>query len=75
VTGRSGRSLWDFDLTETAVRVWVRQAERDAGSRRDSGLTSADRQELSALRREHRRRREEVAILKPATRFVAKQTR
>ena len=23
----------DFDLTETAVREWVKQAERDAGSR------------------------------------------
>jgi transposase-like protein len=27
----------DFDLTETAVREWVRQAERDAGTR-DDGL-------------------------------------
>jgi hypothetical protein len=28
-----GRVARDFDLTETAVREWVRQAERDAGTR------------------------------------------
>jgi transposase len=43
-----GRVARDFDLTETAVREWVRQAERDAGTRGDGGLTSAERQELSA---------------------------
>jgi len=65
----------DLDLTETAVREWVRQAERDAGSRRDGGLTSAERQELSALRRENRRLREDVEILKRATAFFVKETR
>jgi transposase len=63
------------DLTETAVRGWVRQAERDAGSRRDGGLTSAERQEVSALRRENRRLREDVEILKRATSFFATETR
>ena len=28
-----GQVAQDFDLTETAVREWVRQAERDAGTR------------------------------------------
>jgi transposase len=56
-----GRVARDFDLTETAVREWVRQAERDAGSG-DGGLTSAERQELSALRRENRRLREDVVL-------------
>jgi transposase len=77
--GRGDRSIGkvarDFDLTETAVREWVRQAERDAGSRRDGGLTSAERQELSALRRENRRLREDLEILKRATSFFAKETR
>src|SRR5512132_3052728 len=36
-----GQVARDFDLTETAVRAWVRQAERDAGSRGDGGLTAA----------------------------------
>jgi transposase-like protein len=34
-----GQVARDFDLTETAVREWVRQAERDAGARDDGGLT------------------------------------
>jgi transposase len=65
----------DFDLTETAVRPWVRQAERDADTRGDGGLTSQQRQELAVLRRENRRLREDVEILKRATAFFAKETR
>jgi transposase len=70
-----GRVARDFDLTETAVREWVRQAERDAGTRGDGGLTSAERQELSALRRENRRLQQDVEILKRATAFFVKETR
>ena len=66
-----GRVARDFDLTETAVREWVRQAGRDAGTRGDGGLTSAERQELSALRRENQRLRQDVEILKRATAFFA----
>jgi transposase len=44
-----GQVARDFDLTETAVREWVRQAERDAGIREDGGLTSAERKELAPL--------------------------
>ena len=64
----------DFDLTETAVREWVKQADLDAGTRSD-GLTSDERDELAALRRENRRLREDVDILKRATAFFAKETR
>jgi len=64
----------DFDLTETAVREWVRQAERDAGTRSD-GLTSSEKEELAALRRENRRLKEDVEILKRATAFFVKETR
>jgi transposase len=67
-----GQVARDFDLTETAVREWVRQAERDAGTRGDGGLTS---QELSALRRENQRLRQDVEILKRATAFFVKETR
>src|SRR6185312_11948830 len=66
-----GQVARDFDLTETAVREWVRQAERDAGTREDGGLTSAERRELAELRRENRRLREDVDILKRATAFFA----
>lgn len=68
-----GQVAKDFDLTETAVRAWVRQAEIDGGQR--DGLTTEERQELSALRRENRRLREDVEILKRATAFFAKETR
>ena len=63
----------DFDLTETAVRTWVQQAEIDAGQR--DGLSTEERRELSELRRENRRLREDVEILKRATAFFAKETR
>ena len=56
----------DFDLTETAVREWVKQADLDTGSRTDA-LTSTERDELAQLRRENRRLREDVDILKRAT--------
>jgi transposase len=67
----SGQVAKDFDLTDTAAREWVKQAERDAGTRGDGGLTSAERQELAELRRENRRLREDVVILKRATAFFA----
>ena len=69
-----GQIARDFDLTETAVREWLKQAERDAGTRTD-GLTTTEKDELAALRRENRRLREDVDILKRATAFFAKETR
>jgi transposase len=55
-----GQVAKSFDLTETTVREWVRQAEWDAGTRQDGGLTSNERDELAELRRENRRLREDV---------------
>jgi transposase len=69
-----GQVAKDFDLTETAVRDWVRQADIDEGTRSD-GLTTAEREELAALRRENRRLKEDVEILKRATAFFVKETR
>ena len=69
-----GQVARDFDLTETAVREWVKQADLDSGKRSD-GLTSDERAELAALRRENRRLREDVEVLKRATAFFAKETR
>lgn len=64
-----GEVARDFDLTETAVRDWVKQANVDAGAR--PGLTTEEREELSQLRRENRRLRVDVEILKRATAFFA----
>ena len=69
-----GQIAKDFDLTETAVREWLRQADRDAGTG-DGGLTTSEKDELAQLRRENRRLREDVDILKRATAFFAKETR
>jgi transposase len=69
-----GQVAKDFDLTETAVRAWVKQAELDAGDRED-GLTSTEKEELAQLRRQNRRLREDVEVLKRATAFFAKETR
>jgi transposase len=55
-----GQVAKDFDLTETAVREWVKQTERDEGTRQDGGLTSTERRELAELRWENRRLREDV---------------
>ena len=63
----------DLDLTEMAVREWVRQADVDEGRR--EGLTTAERDKLARLRRENARLRQDVEILKRATAFFAKETR
>ena len=64
----------DLDLTETAVREWVRQADVDA-SNGQGGLTTTERAELARLRQENRVLREERDILKRATAFFARETR
>jgi transposase len=72
-SGKSvGEVCRDLDLTETAVRRWVAQADVDAG-RRD-GLTTAEREELARLRRENRVLRDERDILKKAAALFAKET-
>ena len=68
-----GKVARDLGLTETAVRRWVAQAEVDDGQR--PGLTTAEREELSQLRRENRVLREERDILKRAMAFLARETR
>ena len=69
-----GQVVKDFDLSETAVRNWLKQAELDAGTRVD-GLTRDERAELAQLRRENRRLREDNDILKRATAFFAREIR
>lgn len=65
----------ELELTETAVRAWVRQAEVDAGRGPAGALTTEEREELSRLRRENQTLRMEKEILKKATAFFAKESK
>jgi len=69
-----GQIARDLDLTETALRAWIRQAEIDAGSGPPEALTTAEREELSRLRRENKRLLMEREILKKAAAFFAKES-
>jgi transposase-like protein len=70
----TGAVAREMGLTETAVREWVKQAERDDGTRTD-GLSSAERTEMAQLRKELREAREERDILKRAVAFFAREIR
>jgi transposase len=54
------------------LRVWLRQDETDGGTRNDR-LTTAEREELTALRREIRDLRRSNEILKAASVFFARE--
>jgi len=74
-SGRSpGQIARELDLTETAVRAWVKQAEVDAGGGSSGALTTSEREELAMLRRENKTLKMEREILKKATAFFAKET-
>jgi transposase len=74
---RSGRTpaelAKEFEPSSQVIRNWVRQADRDAGRRQD-GLTTGEREELTKLRRENRRLREEREILAKAAAWFARET-
>jgi transposase len=65
----------DLDLTETAVRRWVQQAEVDSGGGPAGALTTAEREELAQLRRRIKTLEMEREILKKATAFFAKESK
>src|SRR3989475_11797909 len=77
IVRESGKSVTavarELDLTETALRSWVRQGEIDAGRGPAGALTTEEREELGRLRRENRTLRMERDILKKATAFFAKE--
>ena len=54
----------DLDLTETALREWVKRAEIDASPSAIGALTTAEREELNRLRRDNKRLQMEREILK-----------
>ncbi len=74
---RSGRTPEDlsreFEPTAQSIWNWVRLAERDHGARKDSGVTSPEREELAKLRRENHRLRQERDILAKAAAWFARE--
>lgn len=65
----------DLDLTPSALSTWVQRARADRTKGKSGGLTSAEREELSRLRKENRELRLERDILKKAAAFFAKENR
>ena len=63
----------ELGLTPSAVMGWVKQATVDSGGGGSGALTTTEREELAALRKENRQLRQEREILKRATAFFAKE--
>ena len=61
----------DLGISDSCLRNWLRQADIDEG-RRD-GLTTMEREELVALRREARTLKMENEILKRAAAYFARE--
>jgi transposase len=60
----------EFGPTAWTISLWVKQDTRDQG-KGDGGLTTAEREELTRLRRENRKLREEREILAKAAAWFA----
>ena len=71
---RVGAVARELDLTPSSLANWVRHAQADRTKGR-TGLTTAEREELTRLRKELRIVQEEREILKKAAAFFAKQSR
>ena len=69
-----GTAARDLVLTATALRKWVTRARADR-MRGRTGLTIAEREELTRLRKENRVLQEERGILTIAAALFAKQSR
>lgn len=73
---RSGRTpeelSREFEPSARTIRNWVAQADRDEG-RRPDGSTRKERREIRDLRRQIRVVEEEIAILKRAEAWFARE--
>jgi transposase-like protein len=70
-----GEVARELDLTETALRHWVQQADIDQGKGPEGALTTAEKEELTKLRRENRTLRMERDLLKKWAAFFAKESK
>jgi len=73
---RAGRSFnelsKEFGCTAWSIRYWVKQDDRSRG-KGDGGLTTAEREELTRLRRENRKLQQERDILSKAAAWFANE--
>jgi transposase len=73
--GRSASELAEeFEPSDQTIRTWIKQADRDEGRRADE-LTTTERQELSRLRKDNRRLKQERDILAKAAAWFAQETK
>jgi transposase len=67
-----GQAARELDLTESALRNWVERARADHGTGKPGVLTTAEREELTRLRKENRELRLDCDIIKTAAAFFVK---
>lgn len=64
----------ELGLSASSLRLWVKQAEIDAGNGPVGAPTSEEKAEVARLRREVKRLSQENAFLKKASAFFAKES-
>src|SRR5512139_1285153 len=78
IVGQSGKPVsqvaQEMGLTESARRKWVKQAQIDRSGDTQGLLTSAEREQLTRLRRDLKRVRMERYFLKKAAPFFARES-
>jgi transposase-like protein len=62
-----------LSISESCLRNWMAQADADDGNGGEGRLTSAEKRELTQLRREKRRLEMENEILKRAAAYFARE--
>ena len=72
-TGSIPQVARDLDLTESALRHWVKQAEIDEGHGPEGALTTEEKEELRRLRRENRTLKMERDFPRRAATFFVKE--
>lgn len=63
----------EHEPSAQTIRNWLRQADRDEGGG-DGGSTTGEREELTRLRRENKKLREEREILAKAAAWFGQET-
>ena len=64
----------DLDLTETALRSWVKRGAASGVEPESGAVTTTEREELTQLRKRVKRLEVEREILKKAAAFFAKES-